>query len=91
MDGSQDGMQVLSDADKMELQTFIQKSQSQLTINEVVGQLTQSCFEKCVKDPITPGRLEKTQETCAANCVSRWFDSQNAVLKAIESQRRTSI
>jgi len=82
---------MMSESDQKELQTFIQKSQGQLSVNELVSQLTQTCFKKCVQNPIVPGKLNSTEQSCAANCVARWFDSQNAVIKAVGSQSREHI
>lgn len=52
-----------------------------------VHHLADNCWKKCITGKISAGRLESSEEACAANCVERWMDTNMSVLKHLEVLR----
>ncbi|KAJ5231986.1 hypothetical protein N7468_004942 [Penicillium chermesinum] len=77
----------LNDADKKELQQVLVAESQKANIQQAVHNLNEICFKKCVTGKITSGALDRSEETCAQNCVERWVDSQMSVLKQLGSMR----
>lgn len=53
-----------------------------------VHNLTDICWTKCVTGSIKSGTLDKSEETCARNCVDRFLDANFLVIKQLEGMRR---
>ena len=49
--------------------------------------LTDICFKKCISK-ISSGTLDRSEEACAQNCVDRWMDAHEAVLKHLNVMKR---
>lgn len=49
--------------------------------------LTDICWTKCVTSTIKSGKLDKSEESCAKNCVDRFLDANFAVIKQLENMR----
>lgn len=49
--------------------------------------LTQTCWKKCVPGNIKDSKLDKTEETCFANCVDRFLDLNFLTMKNLENMR----
>lgn len=49
--------------------------------------LAEICFKKCITSSITQGKLAGKEETCMANCVNRWYDSNLQILKHLDALR----
>ncbi|OJJ48777.1 hypothetical protein ASPZODRAFT_129081 [Penicilliopsis zonata CBS 506.65] len=77
----------LSDADKKELNQILTNEAQKSSIQQTVHHLADVCWKKCVTGKITAGRLDKSEESCAQNCVERWMDTNLAVLKHLETLR----
>ncbi|PGH05970.1 hypothetical protein AJ79_06659 [Helicocarpus griseus UAMH5409] len=77
----------LNDTDKREVQQFVHNEAQKAAIQSNVHQLTDMCWKKCVTGKISGGNLERGEESCAQNCVDRWMDANNAILKHLESLR----
>jgi hypothetical protein len=54
-----------------------------------VHTLTDVCWRKCVTGTIRSGKLDKTEDACAQNCVDRFLDANFLVIKHLESMRNT--
>jgi import inner membrane translocase subunit TIM8 len=50
-------------------------------------QLTQVCWTKCVPGAVKSGKLDKTEETCLANCVNRFMDLNLLTVKHLQNMR----
>lgn len=77
----------LSDADKRELNQFLENEAQKTNIQQTVHHLADVCWKKCITGKITSGRLDRTEESCAQNCVERWMDTNLSVLKHLETLR----
>ncbi|CDS43624.1 Mitochondrial import inner membrane translocase subunit Tim13 [Echinococcus granulosus] len=53
---------------------------------ELMDQLTQKCFEKCVSRPGTS--LDNSEQKCLGNCMDRYMDSVNLVSKVFANRLR---
>ncbi|KAL4806019.1 Tim10/DDP family zinc finger-domain-containing protein [Aspergillus unguis] len=78
----------LSEADKKELSQLLQNESQKAAIQQNVHFIADTCWKKCITSKVTSARLDKNEEACAANCVNRWMDANNAVLKHLESLQR---
>ena len=52
-----------------------------------VHSLTDICWKKCVTGTIRSGKLDKSEETCAMNCVDRFLDANFTVIKHLDALR----
>jgi import inner membrane translocase subunit TIM8 len=52
-----------------------------------VHNLTDICWTKCVTGSIKSGKLDKSEESCARNCVDRFLDANFLVIKQLEGMR----
>ncbi|MCJ1286528.1 Mitochondrial import inner membrane translocase subunit tim8 [Xylographa opegraphella] len=77
----------LTDADKKDLQQFIVQEQQQSMIAKTISNLTDTCWKKCITSRISAGKLDKSEEACASNCVDRFMDTQMNILKHLEELR----
>ena len=58
------------------------------TVSAAVHSLNETCFKKCMTGKsITSGTLDRSEESCASNCVDRWMDSQMLILQKLGSMR----
>ncbi|KAI9371124.1 Tim10/DDP family zinc finger-domain-containing protein [Aspergillus egyptiacus] len=78
----------LSEADKKELSQLLQNESQKAAIQQNVHHIADTCWKKCITSKISSGRLDKSEETCAVNCVDRWMDTNLAVLKHLETLQR---
>ncbi|CZS92851.1 probable mitochondrial import inner membrane translocase subunit TIM8 [Rhynchosporium agropyri] len=77
----------LTPKDKQELQQFIMNENQKARIQQTTHNLTDTCWKKCVTGTIKSGKLDRSEETCAANCVDRFLDANFTVIKHLESMR----
>jgi len=78
----------LSEKDKQELQQFIFNESQKARIQQSVHSLTEVCWKKCVTGTIRSGKLDRSEESCAQNCVDRFMDANLTIIKHLESMRR---
>jgi len=79
----------LSPADKAELNRFIKAQNQQMELNKVIGELTDTCWKKCVTGKVSSPTLDSREESCTKNCVSRWMELQGSVTKGLmESEKK---
>ncbi|KAL1984779.1 hypothetical protein VTN96DRAFT_8720 [Rasamsonia emersonii] len=87
MDGQpQIDISKLSASDRQELNQFLTNEAQRTNIQQAVHHLSDICWKKCITT-IKSGQLDRTEETCAQNCVERWMDANLAILKHLESLR----
>ncbi|KAJ5765578.1 import inner membrane translocase subunit TIM8 [Penicillium odoratum] len=77
----------LNEADKKELNQILVNEQQKSNIQQMVHQLNDVCWKKCITGKISSNTLNKTEEACAQNCVDRWMDTQVGILKHLEAMR----
>ncbi|CAF9915617.1 MAG: Mitochondrial import inner membrane translocase subunit tim8 [Alectoria fallacina] len=77
----------LSDSDKRDLQQSINNEMQKAKIQESVHELTDICWKKCVTGSISSSSLDRKEEPCIQNCVERFLDANEAVLKHLSVMR----
>ncbi|KAJ5888894.1 hypothetical protein N7495_008935 [Penicillium taxi] len=77
----------LNESDKQDLNKILANETQKATIQQVVHQLNDVCWKKCITSKITFNGLDRTEEACAQNCVDRWMDTQLNILKHLENLR----
>jgi import inner membrane translocase subunit TIM8 len=50
--------------------------------------MTEICFRKCITNKISAGALDRSEESCMANCVGRMMDAQKVLLNRVEGMQR---
>ncbi|MDI1492433.1 MAG: Mitochondrial import inner membrane translocase subunit tim8 [Ramalina farinacea] len=87
----------LSEADKRELQQTLGNEMQKARLQEsdpftqkppAIHNLTDICWKKCVPGAIKSNTLDRTEATCAANCVDRFMDANEAVLGHLQRMQR---
>lgn len=77
--------------DKMDVQEVKKQLQEQLmvqTFQEMVDDMTEKCFQMCVKKP--GASLDNYEQRCIGNCMDRYIDSYNLVTKIFTSRLSTN-
>ncbi|KAF2434730.1 putative mitochondrial intermembrane space translocase subunit Tim10 [Tothia fuscella] len=77
----------MPDRDKQELQQFIKNETQKSNIQQSIHSLTDMCFRKCITAKPSSGKLDKYEEPCMQNCVDRFMDANNLILKQLEAMR----
>ncbi|KAL2039159.1 hypothetical protein N7G274_008208 [Stereocaulon virgatum] len=77
----------LSEYDKRELQQNLQNEMQKAKIQESIHNLTDICWTKCITKGISSGKLDRNEESCTQNCVDRFLDANEAVLKHLNALR----
>ncbi|XP_072974196.1 mitochondrial import inner membrane translocase subunit TIM8 [Typha angustifolia] len=69
-----------------ELQRFIEQEKQKAMISEMVGKLTNVCWDKCITG--TPGsKFSSSESTCLTNCAQRYLDMSMIIAKRFESMQ----
>ncbi|QDZ17761.1 mitochondrial import inner membrane translocase [Chloropicon primus] len=64
-----------------QMMSFLEQEKKKAAVNEIIGQLTNICWDKCMS---TPGRkLSYGEEQCLSNCAQRFFESSQILLQKI--------
>ncbi|KAJ3540877.1 hypothetical protein NM208_g4864 [Fusarium decemcellulare] len=77
----------LNDSDRNELRQFLANEQQRSHIQAQTHSLTQMCWSKCVQGSIKNSKLDKSEETCLANCVERFLDVNYLTMKHLNGMR----
>ncbi|KAI0426136.1 Tim10/DDP family zinc finger protein [Xylaria sp. FL1042] len=78
----------LNDKDKTELRQFLQNENQKARVQATVHSLTDVCFKKCITGSIKSNKLDKTEESCMANCAERFFDVSTLTMKHLQNIRQ---
>jgi hypothetical protein len=81
-------LQNLDDAARQNVLSFIQSESAKAKIQTSVTQFTDRCFKKCVSAPITNDALSGAEQTCMADCVNRFLDTNIRVLHMLQATQR---
>ncbi|KAJ8028215.1 Mitochondrial import inner membrane translocase subunit Tim8 A [Holothuria leucospilota] len=72
-----------------ELSHFIQVESQKQKFTQLVHELADTCWEKCMADVRIGTRLDSKNETCLVNCVDRFIDTTNFIVRKLESGNRS--
>ncbi|KAF9607328.1 hypothetical protein IFM89_033916 [Coptis chinensis] len=68
-----------------ELQHFLDQEKQRAMVQEMVGKLTDVCWDKCITG--TPGsKFSSSEATCLSNCAQRYMDMTIMIMKRFQSQ-----
>lgn len=73
-----------SSLDSAELQRFLQQEKERAMVTEMVGKLTDVCWDKCITS--TPGsKFSSGESSCLTNCAQRYMDLSLIIMKRFRS------
>lgn len=72
-----------------ELNYFIQVESQKQKFTQLVHELADTCWEKCMVDAKIGPRLESKNEACLVNCVDRFLDTTNFIVRKLETSSRS--
>ncbi|XP_056663217.1 mitochondrial import inner membrane translocase subunit Tim8 A-like [Monodelphis domestica] len=70
-----------------QLQSFIEAETQRQRFQQLVHQMTELCWEKCMDKP--GPRLDSRTESCFVNCVERFLDTSQFILNRLEHQQKS--
>uniref|UniRef100_A0A3Q3W0Z9 Mitochondrial import inner membrane translocase subunit n=1 Tax=Mola mola TaxID=94237 RepID=A0A3Q3W0Z9_MOLML len=70
-----------------QLQRFIEMESQKQRFQQLVHQMTEVCWEKCLDKP--GPKLDSRTETCFVNCVERFIDTSQFILNRLEQTQRS--
>ncbi|KAI0914315.1 Tim10/DDP family zinc finger protein [Ustulina deusta] len=82
-------LEKLNDRDKTELRQFLQNENQKARLQATVHSLTDVCFKKCITGSIKNSKLERSEESCMANCADRFFDISTLTMKHLQNIRQS--
>ena len=65
-----------------ELQIFLQSENLKARFQQQVHEFTEMCWDKCIGK--IGNKLEKSDENCLGNCVERFLDAGQLLVKRLE-------
>ncbi|KAK4375770.1 hypothetical protein RND71_006447 [Anisodus tanguticus] len=69
-----------------ELQNFLNQEKERAMINEMVGKLTSSCWDKCITG--TPGsKFSSSEANCLTNCAQRYMEMSLTIVKRFQNMQ----
>ncbi|EXJ79979.1 hypothetical protein A1O3_08265 [Capronia epimyces CBS 606.96] len=77
----------LTPGEQQQLQNFVQVQVQRAQIQKNIHDITEMCFKKCVTGTISSGKLAGKEDSCMANCVDRFLDTNTVILKHLETLR----
>mmetsp|Transcript_5666 Transcript_5666/g.13226 ORF Transcript_5666/g.13226 Transcript_5666/m.13226 type:complete len:84 (-) Transcript_5666:229-480(-) len=72
-------------AQAAELQQFVEEEQRKAAFQEMISRLTDTCWDKCVGKP--GNSLSSSERSCLANCVERFLDTTQTIVKRLSSNK----
>ena len=75
--------------DTQEVKKQIQAQIAQATIQELVDDITEKCYNTCVKKP--GSALDSYEQRCLGNCMDRFIDSYNLVSRTFTSRMESQM
>ena len=70
-----------------QLRHFIEVETQKQRFQQLVHQMTELCWEKCVDKP--GPRLDSRAEACLVNCVERFIDTSRFIVKRLEQTQKS--
>ncbi|XP_059443016.1 mitochondrial import inner membrane translocase subunit TIM8 [Corylus avellana] len=69
-----------------ELAQFIAQEKERAMVNEMVGKLTNVCWDKCITG--TPGsKFSSSESSCLSNCARRYMDMSVIIMKRFQNMQ----
>lgn len=64
-------------ANDPQIAAFIQKAYERQRFQQLVSELSEVCFDKCVDEP--SAKFESKTQRCVSNCVERFLDTNQQI------------
>ncbi|KAM5326954.1 mitochondrial import inner membrane translocase subunit Tim8 A-like [Glossophaga mutica] len=77
-----------SSAADPQLQRFLEAETEKQRFQQLVHQLTELCWEKCMDKP--GPKMDSRAEACFVNCVDRFIDTSKFILSRLEQTQKPS-
>ncbi|KAL3617581.1 Mitochondrial import inner membrane translocase subunit tim8 [Castilleja foliolosa] len=72
-----------SELNSPELQNFLNQEKQKAMVNEMIGKLTSTCWDKCVTG--TPGsKFSSSESNCLTYCAQRYMDMSLLIMKRLQ-------
>ncbi|KAG0501641.1 hypothetical protein HPP92_001713 [Vanilla planifolia] len=69
-----------------ELQRFLEQEKQKAMVSEMVGKLTNVCWDKCITG--NPGsKFSSSEISCLTNCAQRYMDMSIIIMKRFQSMQ----
>ncbi|KAL6545582.1 Mitochondrial import inner membrane translocase subunit tim8 [Orobanche gracilis] len=69
-----------------ELQNFLSQEEKRAAVNEMIGNLTATCWDKCITG--TPGsKFSSGEAACLTHCAQRYMDVSLLIMKRFQQQQ----
>ncbi|XP_008813226.1 mitochondrial import inner membrane translocase subunit TIM8 [Phoenix dactylifera] len=69
-----------------ELQRFLEQEKQKAMVSEMVGKITNVCWDKCITS--TPGsKFSSSESTCLTNCAQRYVEMSVLIMKRFQSMQ----
>ncbi|XP_054974636.1 mitochondrial import inner membrane translocase subunit Tim8 A-like [Sorex araneus] len=83
------GMESVSPSSSVDrqLQCFIEAETQKQSFQQLVHQMTELCWEKCMDKP--GPKLDSRTEACLVNCVERFIDTSQFILNRLEQTQKS--
>ncbi|XP_036187434.1 mitochondrial import inner membrane translocase subunit Tim8 A-like [Myotis myotis] len=71
-----------------QLQHFMEAETQKQRFQQLVHQMTEVCWEKCMNKP--GPKLDSRAEACFVNCVERFIDTSQFILNRLEQKSKSA-
>lgn len=83
---SQNSASPAEQAAQQELTQFLQVEQQRAQLQAQVHEFTGRCWDKCMTGKLG-NKLDRSEESCLANCVDRFFDVRMVLLQRVQQMQ----
>ncbi|KAI4596351.1 Mitochondrial import inner membrane translocase subunit tim8 [Pestalotiopsis sp. 9143b] len=81
-------LEKLNEQDKQQLRTFLANENQKARVQSTIHSLTDVCWNKCVTGAIKSGQMDKSEQSCMANCADRFLDASSLTMKHLQNMRQ---
>ncbi|KAI9320671.1 Tim10/DDP family zinc finger-domain-containing protein [Dichotomocladium elegans] len=78
-----------SEQDQRELAQFLEAENAKARIQQTVHEMTDVCWNKCIFK--INNKMDRSDESCLANCVERFLDTSMFIVKRLEDLRSSAV
>ncbi|KAG0565323.1 hypothetical protein M758_8G176800 [Ceratodon purpureus] len=76
----------MDSGNSFQMQQFLQQEKQKAALNELVGKLTDACWDKCITS--TPGsKFSSSESSCLTNCAQRFLETSTLILRRFQSSQ----
>ncbi|KAL9938039.1 hypothetical protein V8E36_002662 [Tilletia maclaganii] len=73
----------LSDADKKEMQTFLEGESARARVQQQIHEFTDMCWDKCKGSSSISSDFNRGEAACLSNCVERFLDTSLHIINQV--------